>query len=79
MKRILKQRGTSYNTYEVHLETDEERSWCDSRLITATDRSNGLTNEEWQLIQSGEQHPGHFGGSVQKLPLDVRLVKVYVD
>jgi hypothetical protein len=39
----------------------------------------GLTDEEWQLIESGEQHPGHFGGSVQKLPLDVRLVKVYID
>jgi hypothetical protein len=79
MRKTLKQRGTSYNTYEVILETDEERSWSDSRLITATDRSMGLTDEEWQLIESGEQHPGHFGGSVQKLPLDVRLVKVYID
>lgn len=80
MKIEMINRGYSYHLYSVVLE-GEETSWTDRRIITATDRRGNLTEEEWRSIDSGEFHPGHFGGRVGRSDEDknVCLVTVYVD
>lgn len=80
MKIELVNRGYANHLYSVVLE-GEETSWSDRRIITATDRKGNLTEEEWRAIDSGEQHPGHFGGKVGRSAEDknVCVVTVHVD
>lgn len=78
MRIEMTHRGYATHEYKVTLETDQEREWTDGRLITTVDRSGLLTDEGWAEIQSGNAHPGHFGGNVVRNG-DVCIVRVYVD
>lgn len=67
------------HVYNVEL-TDEECNWPNARVITAVDRRGNLTPEQWRLIESGEVHPGNFGGLVRpSKKFGLFEVTVYVD
>jgi hypothetical protein len=79
MKIEMISRGNATHVYHVQLE-GEEYDWPDARIITAVDRRGNLTEQEWERIANGEDHPCHFGGTV--LPYARKKgfeVKVYVD
>ena len=65
MEIVRRINGYGTNHYIARL-TEEEIAWPDLRLITYADRAGRLTNEEWEQIDKGGVHPGHFGGNVEK-------------
>jgi hypothetical protein len=80
MQISMLERGHARHVYSVVLEGDES-NWTDFRIITATDRRGELTDAEWTDIETGKQHPCHFGGDVSRSSYDPNLVTVtvYVD
>ena len=79
MNVVRSHRSAGRHTYMVELSSSEQK-WCDYRIITSVDRRRSLSEDEWEKIQSGERHPGHFGGKVTKtLTPNLYEVVVYVD
>jgi len=79
MNIVRSSRSAGRHTYIVEL-SSVEQEWCDHRIITSVDRRGSLSEETWNKIASGEQHPCHFGGKVTKtLTPNLFEVVVYVD
>jgi hypothetical protein len=76
MKILRTGHGYSIHNYIVEL-TDQEKDWCNARIITACDNHGRCDDEQWQRVVDGA-HPGHFGGTVRRAS-GIAYVSVYVD
>jgi len=76
--KIIRSDHTGYSIHRYLVElNDQERDWCDRRIITACDNHGHCDDERWQRIVDGA-HPCHFGGNVERHN-SVAHVDVYVD